>query len=351
MKPVVREYIADNLKLSPAVLHKNITSDENLREFSANLTESQVRYVWHNLTSGIWLRGADPFLSAFEYAQDCTTVDSELLECEGYQGLLLLNKEAIHRLRRPYAVEELIIDATYGTNSAGYSLFAVLAEVDGTGVPIAYTFAKPTGAKVANTSAPLTKLLFILLQRVRQAGFLPSFFGCDKDTAEIVAIKSVFPLVKVQLCYWHVLRAMKQKLAANKQTAGRAYDPVGAKALITDLEVCWGSRLEKRPEGHRKTGIKCTCPSRSDSFAGTGRMEASSVEERNLLINLVHRHFNYHPCIPFDAGVFREANEIHALCAREMYLCCKARNWWRVWAYFWAEYRRSGCSGHERPIV
>jgi hypothetical protein len=30
------------------------------------------------------------------------------------------------------------MDATYGTNNAGVELFAVLAEVDGTGVPLAY---------------------------------------------------------------------------------------------------------------------------------------------------------------------------------------------------------------------
>ena len=41
-------------------------------------------------------------------------------------------------------MKEMTIDATYGTNSAAYSLFAILAEVDGTGIPLAYVFAKPT---------------------------------------------------------------------------------------------------------------------------------------------------------------------------------------------------------------
>jgi hypothetical protein len=36
--------------------------------------------------------------------------------------------------------KELAMDATYGTNNAGMDLFAVLAEVDGTGVPLAYCF-------------------------------------------------------------------------------------------------------------------------------------------------------------------------------------------------------------------
>ena len=37
-------------------------------------------------------------------------------------------------------MKELVMDATFGTNSTGMSLFAVLAEVDGTGVPLAYYF-------------------------------------------------------------------------------------------------------------------------------------------------------------------------------------------------------------------
>lgn len=36
--------------------------------------------------------------------------------------------------------QELVMDATYGTNSAGMDLFAVLAELDGTGVPLCYMF-------------------------------------------------------------------------------------------------------------------------------------------------------------------------------------------------------------------
>ena len=38
------------------------------------------------------------------------------------------------------ATKEMVIDATFGTNSAGMHLFGVLAEFDGTGVPIAYLF-------------------------------------------------------------------------------------------------------------------------------------------------------------------------------------------------------------------
>ena len=77
----------------------------------------------------------------------------------------------------------MTIDATYGTNSAAYNLFAILAEVDGTGIPLAYVFAKPTQERQQSMSAPLMELLQQVLLKIREEGFNPVFFGCDKDLA------------------------------------------------------------------------------------------------------------------------------------------------------------------------
>ncbi len=73
----------------------------------------------------------------------------------------------------------MTIDATYGT----HSLFAILAEVDGTGIPLACVFAKPTQERQQSMSAPLMELLQQVLLKIREEGFNPVFFGCDKDLA------------------------------------------------------------------------------------------------------------------------------------------------------------------------
>jgi len=169
-------------------------------------------------------------------------------------------------------------------------------------------------------------------------GFRPSFFACDKDSAEIAAIGSVFPSVRVQLCYWHVLRAIRSKLGSYKSTQGHLYDPEGALKIIPHLEVCWGSRIDKRPPQHRDP-LMCECPSWTDvAYGHAGRLEASSVEERNSLLALIHRHFNYHSKIPFEGGIWKQEDAIHQMCAAEMYSFCRGRNWWRTWVYFWAEW-------------
>jgi len=255
------------------------------------VSDSQVRYLWHNLASRIWLRDKkNPLLSANLYANEVDRVKCLHLTCPGYEGLLIINKVATSNLSRPGLVQELVMDATYGTNSAAYSLFAILAEVDGTGIPLAYAFTKPIAEKARNTGAPLMEMLHQVLRNIREEGFYPAVFHCDKDNAEIKAITSIFPIARVQLCYWHVLRAIRSKLKSSTSTVGHLYDPQEAKNVIPELEICWGSRIDRRSTGHRPTD-HCLCPSRNSRYTSPGRLEPSTVTERDAVLNLIHRHF------------------------------------------------------------
>ncbi len=334
---MVREFIKGNVRHSPAQIYQMMLREEGLEEHITDVTVPQVRYFWHNLTCQTWLRDKDPLLSAQIYANEVERTKCLLLTCPGYKGLLLINMVATSHLSRPGLVQELTMDATYGTNSGAYNLFAVLAEVDGTGIPLAYVFAKPTGDRTLSTSAPLMELLHQVLSRVREEGFDPAFFGCDKDLAEIAAISFVFPNAKIQLCYWHVLRAIRSKLKSYAATSGHIYDPQQANLLVPELEVCWGSRIDKRTTGHRLSD-HCACPSRNSSYSSPGRLEPSTVTERDAVLNMIYRHFNYHSAFPFQLGVMGSPDSIHAMCASEMYTFCRKRDWWRTWAYFWTEW-------------
>lgn len=116
------------------------------------------------------------------------------------------------------------------------SLFAVLAEIDGTGVPLCYLFigidANHVAPKPAD-SCSTTSILKQFLLPLKDAGLAPSFFGCDKDQAEITAIQTTWPNATVQLCFWHAKRAIRKKLKdAGKTKSQRRYDPMQAKALV-----------------------------------------------------------------------------------------------------------------------
>ena len=91
------------------------------------------------------------------------------------------------------------MDATFGTNNAGMDLFAVLAEVDGTGVILAYCFVGAATSSEGNgrsDAGAMTSILEQFLRRIREAGFLPTFFGFDKDRSQIAAVKTVWPDAK-----------------------------------------------------------------------------------------------------------------------------------------------------------
>src|SRR5207248_1250035 len=92
--------------------------------------------------------------------------------------------------------KELAMDVTYGTNSAGIDLFTVLAEVDGTGIPLAYCFAEilvsEDGKKQKDPGAT-TCLLTQFLKPLKTSGFRLTFFRSDKDFSEIGAIKQIWP--------------------------------------------------------------------------------------------------------------------------------------------------------------
>ncbi|KAI0994016.1 hypothetical protein K3495_g14167 [Podosphaera aphanis] len=101
--------------------------------------QPQIYYLWQKANTRHWKRNDKQFESSkllFEKKSE------EFFHLEfsvaNYRGLAFYINASISTLA--LRTKELAIDATYGTNSAGSDLFAVLAEFDGTGVPSAYLF-------------------------------------------------------------------------------------------------------------------------------------------------------------------------------------------------------------------
>ncbi|KAI9806204.1 MAG: hypothetical protein M1825_006319 [Sarcosagium campestre] len=236
------------------------------------------------------------------------------------------------------------MDVTYGTNNAGMELFAVLAELDGTGVPLAYLFLeKPSledGSKKSDPGAVIG-VLCQFLTPLKDAGFDPKFFGCDKDTSEIAAAKLVWPTATIQLCFWHAKRAIRKKLKDSTKTNTQShYFPADVEEFIPDLEICWGSEPIRRPDGIHRCG-RCNCASRTGKFNDKGRLEPDK-EERETVLQMFERHYNMHPLIPDQNGTYRSSNAIHRESIREIYTWCRARNYFRLWAYLWINWYKLG---------
>ena len=155
------------------------------------------------------------------------------------RGLAYFCREVISTLL--LSVKEVAMDATFGTNNAGMDLFALLAELDGTGVPLTYCLVETVSIDNTCHSEPgaLTAILDQFLRVLKAGGLDPAFFGVDKDFSEIAAVKQVFPSTKLQLCFWDAKRAILQKIRDASKTKTQAkYSPAEAQALIPSLEIC-----------------------------------------------------------------------------------------------------------------
>ena len=221
------------------------------------------------------------------------------------------------------------------------SLSAVLAELDGTGVPLCYLLLGINSSKPESTSTPAgatTCILRQFLQPLKDYGFNPAFFGCDKDKAEISAIRLVWPNTKIQLCFWHAKRAIRNKLQDSGKThTQKRYFPEEAKLLVPTLEICWGSNPTCRPDGEHRYN-RCQCLSTTTEFDQLGRLETANVAERNTVLQMFSRHFNMHSMIPDKNGTYRDKEQIHIDCLNELYAWCYSRNYFRLWAYLFVNW-------------
>ena len=149
----------------------------------------------------------------------------------------------------------------------------------------------------------------------------------------------MWPGVKVQLCYWHVKRAVSTRLNSSKSTnTQNHYWPEEAQKLIPDLEICWGSLPIRRPVGHRFGD--CSCPSKGEKIrrnGATGTQQLRRIVTRYL--EIFCRHFNLHPLIPDPNGTYKSSSDLCiSECAAEMYTWCKARGYYRLWAYLYVNW-------------
>lgn len=94
-------------------------------------------------------------------------------------------------------------------------LFTVLSELDAIGVLLSYLL---VGNKVGNEPSKAAYaganscMLQQFLHSLKIKGLNLSFFGCDKDRLEILAIRHTWLDATIQLCYWHTKRAVRNRL-------------------------------------------------------------------------------------------------------------------------------------------
>lgn len=82
---------------------------------------------------------------------------------------------------------------------------------------------------------------------LKDLGVDPEFVLTDKDWSEINAMGAIFPDAKHQLCFWHAIRALKQRLCKNKHTPA-PYDAVAANREFSFIDVDFMPVSQQHPD-------------------------------------------------------------------------------------------------------
>jgi hypothetical protein len=108
----------------------------------------------------------------------------------------------------------ILIKFVVNTNKSNMELFAGLADMHGEGLPLSYLFVVTDAGAPPHTKE---EVLIKWMNALKSKGVKPEFTLSDKDQTEINALTQVWPTAKHQLCLWHVLRAIKRRLANNQE--------------------------------------------------------------------------------------------------------------------------------------
>ena len=140
-------------------------------------------------------------------------------------------------------------------------MYTVVAEAKGHALPLAFSFITTHGTVATGAK---DQALQDVLQWLKPQMPNVKFTLSDKDILEIKAFATVFNTAKHQLCYWHAIRYLEQRLSENSPPA--AYDGRWAHKVFEFIDPTWapGVTQGKFEEGtvdpiHKNKSEVCNC--------------------------------------------------------------------------------------------
>lgn len=204
-------------------------------------------------------------------------------------------------------IKEIHIDVTYKTAKERFELYGIIGEKYGTGFALGYLILDVVGELESTKTINLTEFL----SKFKELELKPEYIFTDKNFAEINASRFVWPNADIQLCLWHVKKAILTKMRSSKKQ--ERYNTFTA----VDMELFPFIDTNFIPHnGHN--GIICL------------------AKEQKVVLALIERHFNMHPLILTDKNrLFLNPDEIWKLSVREIYQYCIEHNNPCLWNYLY----------------
>jgi hypothetical protein len=153
---------------------------------------------------------------------------------------------------------------------------------------------------------------FFLQLKIR--GLEPTFFLTDKDFAQISAARFIWKNAKIQLCLWHIKKAVETRLTNNKKPQQVNYNGLEAHRHFSFIDPSF-------------------CP-----ILSKDKISFCPKEFRPKVWELMNKHLHQHPLIPMDNGQFLSSTEIWNAAVQEIYYFCKKNSLAWLWVYLWNEW-------------
>ncbi|KAL0574775.1 hypothetical protein V5O48_007186 [Marasmius crinis-equi] len=373
MPETALEYIRDHLQFKPNDLVKALRPDYR------NIASAQVYSAWLRLSEILWKRDSDQMKSALCLLKELEKAgDVDVFDSTSVDGITQLawGMKKVAQSMKGCTVVEIGIDATYNTNSKRLELYGVLAEHDGAGYPLAYCLLSTASSTILGKRI-LALELFARQLRDRY-GIRPRHYHVDKDMAEIRVAQKVWPGASISLCYWHLNRAIEERLKKIKLSTtpynfirahqeysfidlafrpeglpdaseyeGGCLEPLPPGAELPSATPNPNSILlrlpatQPRPKDNAKPQETPTQPSPTlDPDENEGKRVFCPRHLRQSVLDMIGRHYCAHPMIPGYSAPTPEGIRYWAV--KEMYQFCYGNDLRELWAYLWENWYRSG---------
>jgi hypothetical protein len=271
-----------------------------------------------------------------------------------------------------------------------------MAEYDNAGFPLSYCL---LSTATAISQGKRTKALMAWAHCLREKHNVePKFAHVDKDMAEIKMLRTIWN-AKISLCWWHLRRAVRTRLALAKITTtpydverarcefpfidkdfkphGRSdrdeYEgglpddvappeqalpppslPPTTQGLTFKLPPLSSTQsleaTSSQPPPTQQRRIRLLLPQNPDDISVSSEDEGSEVrrerrafcpeEYRKSIVEMMEKHYCAHPLIPGYAPPSAEGIRLWAV--KQMYQFCFQNDLCEVWAYLWENWYRAG---------
>ncbi|KAG6848130.1 hypothetical protein H0H93_003112 [Arthromyces matolae] len=193
-----KTFIRENLSLTPTQLWDHILETNPTPPFS----KKAIYHIWHEHNSQKWKRSEDEVESARKLIQEAMQIDNGRSEL--------------------YKVAPITLHSEDGFTAIAFALPGILDQWGNKIREISLDSTWESGGK--------ERFITDFLASFRDTwGIEPQFTLTDKDFSEINGFQNVYPNAKHQLCFWHCLRAVKQRLATLRRRP-KHYHVLDAKA-------------------------------------------------------------------------------------------------------------------------